>query len=62
MYRMYVKVIKAMIHKIYNESNYIAPSLVANVERYIRSTPVYILIVITHPDNGLQVFLINNGL
>jgi hypothetical protein len=41
---------------------YIAPSLVANVERYIRSTPVYMLIVITHPDNGLQVFLINNGL
>jgi len=47
---------------IYMNIRYIAPSFVANVERYIRSAPVYILIVMTHPDNGLQDFLIDNGL
>jgi len=47
---------------MYISIRYIAPSFVANVERYIRSAPVYILIVITHPDNGLQGFLIDNGL
>jgi len=42
--------------------HYIAPSFIASVERYIRSDPVYMLIVMTHPDNGLQGFLIDNGL
>lgn len=41
---------------------YTAPSFVASIERYIRSAPVYMLIVMTHSDSGLQDFLIDNGL
>lgn len=39
-----------------------APNSAANVIRYVRSTPTYVLIVITQSDNGVECFFIDRGL
>lgn len=39
-----------------------APNSVANVARYVLSTPMYVLIVITQPDNGFEYFFTDRGL
>lgn len=39
-----------------------APNSVANVARYVLSIPMYVLIVITQPDNGFEYFFTDRGL